>query len=176
MLAEAVIAPVEDIKPNSNDGEQRKFKRKIENLDEQITQSSVNNDKKFSSVLKAFNNNEKKKKKRQSQKYSNKDETMLTETTVKDSYITGNYGSSQASGEDDNDDPSPPLVHFKNVAPDPDLAGIKFKNMRDLKKFKSKDHNDSEEEISNFSGNPDFLLNVIFINDICRYSQVCQKR
>ena len=173
MLAEAVIAPVEDLKPNSNNGEQKKFKRKIEDLDEQLTST----DRKFSNVFfKAFNNNEKKKKS-QSRKYC-KDDMMLTENTVKDTYITGNYGSSQASGEDDNDDHSPPLVHFKNIAPDPDLAGIKFKNIRDHKKIKSNEQNDSDdqEETSNFSGSSNLLHKVTLAKDICRYSQVCQKR
>merc|ERR1719232_2302540 len=57
VLAEAVIAPVEDLKPSSSNGDQRKFKRKIENFDEQLVQSSANNNKKFSTLFKAFSNN-----------------------------------------------------------------------------------------------------------------------
>ena len=178
VLAEAVIAPVEDLKPSSSNGDQRKFKRKIENFDEQLVQSSANNNKTFSTLFKAFSNNNKKKRKNSKNSKQSKDDMMLTENTVKDNYITGNYGSSQASGEDENNDEySPPLVHFKNIAPDPDLAGIKFKDMRERKKFQAKDDIDSndEEETSNFSGNPKSTY-LCYYQNIYRYSQICKER
>ena len=145
VLAEAVIAPPsaspmppsnQEVINNDTNNIERKFKRKVE-----LKEVPVPNEvaKKSSNIFKMFKSSDEKPRKKA------KDDLMMTENSVKDVYITGNYG--QESGTVDNDDDhSPPVVHFKNLAADPDLKGMRFKNVKEVKKYNSQHKDDCFDE------------------------------
>ena len=146
VLAEAVIAPSEDIKPSTtnnnnnnnnddvkdNDNEAR-GKRRFKRRDNDTEASTVvpvmsQKEKKLNNVFKVFNNKGKKRdKKNVRPPIKCGDDTILSET-IKDAYINGNYGSHadrSPTEEEEDEENSSPLVQFKNLAADPDLAGYK---------------------------------------------------
>ena len=112
VLAEAVIDPME---PNTASLE-RKFKRKIESGPSEVVIPTKS--KKQSSVFKMFGGKNQKKRKDKSG-----DDNMMSEHAIKDQYITHNFGRRQSKVTSDSDH-SPSMVHFQNLTPDPDLAGI----------------------------------------------------
>merc|ERR1711933_233417 len=69
---------------------------------------------------------------------------VMSGESVKDKYITNNYGPVVAQEEDDSD--SPPLVHFGNIPQDVDLIGMRVKNAKETKKLKLSNFDEDEEE------------------------------
>ena len=147
VLAEAVIAPSEDIKPsttnnNNNNNEDVKIndneargKRRFKRRDNDTEASTVvpvmpQKEKKLNNVFKVFNNKgNKRDKKNVRPPIKCGDDTILPET-IKDAYINGNYGSHadrSPTEEEEDEENSPPMVQFKNLAADPDLAGCKVR-------------------------------------------------
>jgi len=72
-------------------------------------------------VFKSLNNNKISKSDKKKEKKKQDNDYMLPETTIKDMYITQNYGSRSENGQGDQNNPS--FVNFQNMTPDPDLAG-----------------------------------------------------
>merc|ERR1712079_892662 len=105
-------------------------------------------EKKLNNVFKVFNNKGNKRDKKSVRPPIKCGYDTILPETIKDAYINGNYGSQadrSPTEEEEDEENSPPMVQFKNLAADPDLAGMKFKNMRELKKFKSKNKYDDDE-------------------------------
>ena len=147
VLAEAVIAPSEDIKPsttnnNNNNNDEEKIndneargKRRFKRRDNDTEASTVvpvmpQKEKKLNNVFKVFSNKgNKRDKKNVRPPIKCGDDTILPET-IKDAYINGNYGSHadrSPTEEEEDEESSPPMVQFKNLAADPDLAGCKVR-------------------------------------------------
>ena len=142
-----MIAPSEDIKPsttnnnnNNNDDEkindnEARGKRRFKRRDNDTEASTVvpvmpQKEKKLNNVFKVFNNKgNKRDKKNVRPPIKCGDDTILPET-IKDAYINGNYGSHadrSPTEEEEDEENSPPMVQFKNLAADPDLAGCKVR-------------------------------------------------
>merc|ERR1711879_607651 len=103
---------------------------------------------KKSKMFNLFNNNVKEAKREKGKRKVRKtpgesDDYLITEAELKDSYI--NAHTSPLEDLDDSLEESPPLTSFRNLASNPDLAGIKFK-----KDKKNHDYEDDESE-SGFS-------------------------
>ena len=80
-------------------------------------------------VLKVFKKEKERKEKKKTKSscsVTNKADLLMSGESVKDKYITNNFGPRQVAEEDDGDTEtdSPPLVHFGNIPTDVDLIGI----------------------------------------------------
>ena len=121
VLAEAVISPpspVTETRTETSNTIERKFKRKVESGEPQLSSSAPT---KKTNFFKIFKSSDSRNSKRKS---GDKDKNMMGEKAVKDVYITGNYhGQESGISSGTEDDHSPPVVHFKNLAQNPDLQG-----------------------------------------------------
>ena len=157
--------------------ERKGFQRKSSGAEGPSQEISKGDSTRLSDVLKVFKiEKERKEKKTKSplqHSLTNNADLLMSGESVKDKYITNNFGPRLVEKEDegDSDTDSPPLVHFGNIPTDVDLignifrlrftsllyrlcfAGMRIKNSKDSRKSKlSNLQPDEEEEDGKFSG------------------------
>ena len=155
--------------------ERKGFQRKSSGADGSTQEIGKAEASRLSDVLKVFKKEKerKEKKTKPSCSLTNNADLLMSGESVKDKYITNNFGPRLVEEEDDgnSDTDSPPLVHFGNIPTDVDLignifrlrftsllyrlcfTGMRIKNSKDSRKSKlSNLHQDEEEEDGKFSG------------------------
>ena len=102
--------------------ERKGFQRKSSGGDGPTQTIPVEEPRRLSDVLKVFKieKERKEKKPKSSCSVSNKADLLMSGESVKDKYISNNFGPRRVEEEDDG---SPPLLHFGNIPTDVDLIG-----------------------------------------------------